>query len=320
MSASTKLQQHSHARCDLLLHLPRAMAVAASLPIELLDILNGLDSSRSGTLRYLPYVQPLQLGLTSSLFSPSQTDLGACGPATTFLLDNIFTSVRQATSVSCSLASTRAASLVRLANEKILSYNYKDVPVVWRRLYTDASLLKVVAGLCQTEGVAEKLWLEFVRELDMVLIVAGAPGPERRDVVFELIRLVQNRLPPSTSLVTSAPSSPNPSRPTKRPKLSPPSLVATPHITNPIPRLSAPPTLDEFISTYLYKPFILTSGCSDWPAVNSWCSKDYLRKLAGPGRVVPVEVGGNYTADDWGQKILPFEDFLESIYTDQKDL
>jgi lysine-specific demethylase 8 len=44
-----------------------------------------------------------------------------------------------------------------------------------------------------------------------------------------------------------------------------------------------------------------------------WSSVDYLRSVAGPGRIVPVEVGKDYRNDDWTQKLMNWDEFLESI-------
>lgn len=44
-----------------------------------------------------------------------------------------------------------------------------------------------------------------------------------------------------------------------------------------------------------------------------WSDLTYLRRLAGPGRVVPVEVGGDYTQSGWGQRMMPFDEFLDSL-------
>ena len=44
-----------------------------------------------------------------------------------------------------------------------------------------------------------------------------------------------------------------------------------------------------------------------------WSDLTYLRRLAGPGRIVPVEVGGDYTQSGWGQKMMPFDEFLDSL-------
>ncbi len=46
--------------------------------------------------------------------------------------------------------------------------------------------------------------------------------------------------------------------------------------------------------------------------VPRWADGDYLRSIAGPGRVVPVETGGKYTDADWGQEIVSWDIFLGS--------
>ena len=225
------------------------------------------------------------------------TDLTACGSAPFHLLRTIFPLLHGTpTPSSTRRAATLADSLLRLSNERILCYNYKEVPTHWRRLYTDATLLHVLAALSSSRSPADLL--SGIRSLDLILIVAGAPGPSRPSLVFSLITHAQSLLPPTTS---------------KRPKLSPRPTLPSPHLTSRISSLTIPPSLSQFLALISQGPFILRSGCSDWPALSRWSSFAYLRSLAGPGRVVPVELGGNYTSEGWGQRILPFEEFLQSL-------
>jgi hypothetical protein len=60
-------------------------------------------------------------------------------------------------------------------------------------------------------------------------------------------------------------------------------------------------------------PFIIKSFASDWPAIQGWTSPEYLLRVGGLGRIVPVEVGNDYTAQGWSQKFLKWEDFLASL-------
>lgn len=203
-------------------------------------------------------------------------------------------------------AAALASSLVRLSNEKILSFNYKDVPMWWRRMYTDGTLLRVVALLLEDSEVDDKgsranATKDLVKELDMALIVAAAPGIRRNEMVFQLIAAAQAR-------ISSPPES---DRPAKRPRFAIPRIPA-PYLDNPILRLSEHPSFEEFLSLSA-SPFVVTAGCASWPARSSWSSPSYLLDRAGPGRVVPVEVGSNYTTDGWGQRIIPFEEFLDSL-------
>lgn len=243
---------------------------------------------------------------------PAFADLRACGAAAHHLLRTIFPLLHDSsTSFSISRAAALADSLLRLSNERILCYNYKEVPTHWRRLYTDSTLLRVLASLSSLPSPSDLL--SAIRSLDLILIVAGAPGPDRATLTFNLISNAQSLLPPSTS---------------KRLKPSPRPTLPSPHLTCPIPSLTTPPSLNEFLALIAKGPFILRGGCSDWPALSRWSSFAYLRTLAGPGRVVPVELGGNYTSEGWGQRILPFDEFLgsleseggEKLYLAQHDL
>ncbi|KAL8286883.1 hypothetical protein RQP46_003889 [Phenoliferia psychrophenolica] len=58
---------------------------------------------------------------------------------------------------------------------------------------------------------------------------------------------------------------------------------------------------------------LIVAGSPDWAASARWSSPAYLLAKAGPSRVVPVEVGRNYTEDGWGQRIITFEEFLDSL-------
>lgn len=53
-----------------------------------------------------------------------------------------------------------------------------------------------------------------------------------------------------------------------------------------------------------------------WPAMGlddpkrAWRDFDNLRAVAG-NRTVPVEVGSHYLADNWGQSLMRFDEFLD---------
>ena len=53
-------------------------------------------------------------------------------------------------------------------------------------------------------------------------------------------------------------------------------------------------------------------GMQDWPAVTAWQDWGYLKAKCGR-RTVPVEVGRHYTAEQWGQRLMLFSDFLDSL-------
>ena len=65
------------------------------------------------------------------------------------------------------------------------------------------------------------------------------------------------------------------------------------------------------------EPFIVTGGVSHWPAIaqaeTRWADSQYLLRVAGEGRIVPVEIGSSYTAEGWTQKMMDFTEFLDKI-------
>lgn len=209
----------------------------------------------------------------------------------------------------------RASSLLRLADEKILSYPYKEVPTCWRRLYTDASILSVVALFACSKVDAEPSqndWFDAIKMLDMAIIVAGSPGPMRSETSFRLIALAQERIKLAPSIASISDSE---IRPAKRARLISEADLSPPPVLRPLHHLNEPPDFETFLAMHR-EPFVISGGCLNWPAMSPlspWKSITYLRDLAGPGRVVPVEVGGNYTSTGWGQKIIPFARFLDSL-------
>jgi len=182
----------------------------------------------------------------------------------------------------------------------------------------------------------DEFWEGVVARLDMVLIVAGAPGEGRRELINDLIELVQETHLPSPPWnpphLLHSPSSSSAScssdegdetspPPSKKLKLSSPSASSSHPLLlapNPIPSLPHPPSLTSYLKTHLNKPFILRSYLQQtgWPALDPsspWKNRDYLLSIVGRGRIVPVEIGGEYTEEGWGQGMIKFEDFLERV-------
>lgn len=52
--------------------------------------------------------------------------------------------------------------------------------------------------------------------------------------------------------------------------------------------------------------------------MHRWGQPNYLRNAAGPGRIVPIELGGDYTASDWDQSLMEFGLFLDGIGWDER--
>ncbi|GAB4821348.1 hypothetical protein N2152v2_008394 [Parachlorella kessleri] len=75
------------------------------------------------------------------------------------------------------------------------------------------------------------------------------------------------------------------------------------------------PSLERFWREYMNReggpiPAIIDGAMENWPAMRKWADVSYLRAVAGP-RTVPVEVGEHYLADQWGQKLMTLQDFID---------
>lgn len=187
----------------------------------------------------------------------------------------------------------------------------------WRRLYTDAVLLGALARLHEVEKEVEQRRRDSrrtVRDLDLAIVVAGAPGEGREELVLRLISMIQDELgllASSENDVDGRPSKRRRQSPTTRRSAAP---LPPPYIQRPLAELPSLPSFLHPETTHAHcSPFIVRQAASDWPAVEKWASLDYLRKVAGEGRVVPVEVGDDYTKEGWGQQMMEFEAFLRSL-------
>ncbi|KAI0261042.1 Clavaminate synthase-like protein [Gloeopeniophorella convolvens] len=178
----------------------------------------------------------------------------------------------------------------------------------WRRLYSDACVLLSLSDLI-SPPVNEETATSCIKRLDHALIIAGAPGQHTQTLIHELILRIQDEHLPAKPYVHTTTNSGIPTKvvPTRAPIL--------PTSSHPIPRRNAMPSLTAFQRELSNRPFILPGFASDWPAMNEhpWRSIEYLRSVAGRGRVVPVEVGADYSTDDWTQSMMSWDDFLDGL-------
>ncbi|CAE6399014.1 unnamed protein product [Rhizoctonia solani] len=176
----------------------------------------------------------------------------------------------------------------------------------WRRLYTDAVLVHCLKLLKEKSSIkilgnagSTEEWEQSIRLLDKGIILAGAPGEGRLELVLSCISYIQHWYLPLKLELSRSP----------RTSSQPPTLSLD---TNPVPTIAPPPSLSVFPAR-AQRPFSLSGFASSWPATTNWKSKSYLISCAGRGRVIPVERGGDYRTDDWSVELMPWSEFLDKI-------
>ena len=235
---------------------------------------------------------------SSSSFNTEQR-LSTLGAAVKQVYNN---AINEAAAHAASCSS--ALALFRLADEMLLEYQYDAIPKRWLQTYADAALLCVVPVMRQSRITGEDA-LAAIDKLDRTFIVVGRPDEEQADFTLSVIRALQTCL--------AAPSTFE-----RMPKRAPPLDVQHDRRIQEY-SIDTAPSFDDYLSVHVNTPFIIRSGSSHWPAIASWSDLNYLARLAGPGRVVPIEIGESYTASNWSQKILPFHTLLQSFSTSSAD-
>jgi lysine-specific demethylase 8 len=204
---------------------------------------------------------------------------------------------------------------LQLADTKLRVFPFKDVEICWRRLYTDASIVKACHNICDNCGISREgnphevvpsdskrcinsdkeeqdgvkippdaPWLSpTVHLLDKALIMTGAPLRE------SLIESLLDALKDATKATSRGEAAnleglqgDDEDRAAKRRKLSspffPPDSIPAPDLKYPIPRFSAPSfdSIEHHIR-HVKTPLVITDAVEHWPAMSTrpWASRDY---------------------------------------------
>ena len=184
--------------------------------------------------------------------------------------------------------------------------HWKDVDITWRYLYTFASLVK---SLC----LYELGNIDFaIRSCDIGLLM-GAPLFDNilAKLVSELVCSSKKRKaePDSNNDTYIKKECNGPASKIKRYKDLP--VVSSKCAIEKI----NPPSLMCFQKTFMKPevPVVIRNCIDHWPAMSGdhrW-TIDYLRSVAG-SRTVPVEIGSQYTSDDWTQKLITVNEFIDT--------
>jgi len=249
-----------------------------------------------------------------SAMAPAE-HLGHCGEAIAQLAEALALAVATTPTGGCdALRQKRCDDLLRVARAKLHAHPFAAVPANWRRLFTDASLVKAAIMVLRGGGEGGD---DALAVLDMAIIMAGAPGPGADDAVRakrEALEALLEALDEHGTLCEEEEEEKKEEG--EEEGLAFDRTVDAVEVRCPIdrrPELS----LDGFQRHMdgANTPLIVTGALGHWPAMstNPWKSSSYLLSLTHGGRrLVPVEVGRAYTDPGWGQKIVPFREFLET--------
>ncbi len=203
--------------------------------------------------------------------------------------------------------------------EKLNTGHWKNVPLHWRHAYTYLSLMKAVTDFAMSVDSPSSTTAGLknaIKSCDMGLLM-GAPVMDNvlTKVVFRLQTILHNHL----KLNHSSAQKEQDESPKKKSKVSP---VANISLVNAVDRICNP-AIESFKSSFMDtgEPVILEKAIDFWPAFSTrqW-SLEYIKSVAGC-RTVPVEIGSKYTEDDWSQKLLTVEEFIDRYITgDSKEI
>lgn len=185
--------------------------------------------------------------------------------------------------------------------------HWKNVHYCHREAYGLSRCTAVIAQVMQRPKDANVS--ELLKELDLAILMSVPPV---RQLGNEIIDMLAFKLPPlKKNQQQSGYGSGTSAR--KRPRAEDDTAASEscPADDGDIPRINCP-TLTQFLDKILRpgRPVIITGMMEDWPAMHLWGDNwDYLLRVAGH-RTVPVEVGGEYVSEEWGQQLMTLKDFV----------
>ncbi|KAF9052666.1 hypothetical protein BJ165DRAFT_1441799 [Panaeolus papilionaceus] len=173
--------------------------------------------------------------------------------------------------------------------------------IQYRETYINACILKSLTLSMLSRA------LDAISTLDHTFIIAGAGDDDISDLIYLiLVKIQASHTFPDDNWSDEDLLCPD-----------------TPDISHSfsVPYLDPPPSIPSFQNHHSKGPFVLNGFAAEWPALTTrcWNSLKYLRSVAGPGRIVPVEVGRDYRRDDWSQQLMSWDTFLRSLKDSRSD-
>lgn len=222
------------------------------------------------------------------------------------------------------------------------SGDWKDVPMIHRSLYASSALSVVASelGLFQSEDIdastpsRSRRLRGCLRTLDVALMLGT---PEDRDNLLQSVGIIEQELAklPDGPGVCDAKAIPRSPVSLPADPFLPPGTIAVPRLYSPsmatfyrdfmcyrVPQCAETGTGSVYgqqptdmaslpigDAAIIGRPVVITGAIDHWPALARWADPAYLLSVAG-NRTVPVEVGGHYMSDAWGQSLMTLREFF----------
>jgi lysine-specific demethylase 8 len=187
--------------------------------------------------------------------------------------------------------------VVEYSWEKLNTNLWMCVDDKWRYLYGYATLYKTI-GLYSMDKVNVNTD-ELIKLCDLGLLMSGPLLEKQFNTIIKCVSEMDNARPSLPKRSKLDDESIKPENPYINPKLSIP--------------LEYSPSVDLFKKNYFLtnKPLIIDGQMNHWPAITKW-NIDYIRQVAGR-RTVPVEIGSKYTEENWSQKLMTIDNFIDKF-------
>ncbi|RDB21259.1 Lysine-specific demethylase 8 [Hypsizygus marmoreus] len=230
--------------------------------------------------------------------NPLTASLHSCGP---LFLANIRSNAKNLAAGVSIPSSCANLEILRERSRSQMASSRGPSLTGWIRLYTDASILRCLADVSAPTAV------QSIGYLDGIIVTCG-PASGRLDLILSLIEIIQYKYLPMEEFTFQA-------QPDTSPPLSQPENFSLRSSSRDIPSFNRAPSVLTFQRNLSNRPFIVRGYGRDWPALaeHPWRSAAYLRSVAGPGRVVPVEIGEDYRESGWRQSMMSWENLLSSL-------
>lgn len=185
--------------------------------------------------------------------------------------------------------------------EEINTGHFSNVNKRDRQFYALATFQKTVLGLMRavsSTADTEKTIESCVWDLDNAMLL-GCPldAPKYSSLLSDCLNILQRHSSASAETLPSIPFTESVTRP------------STDMETDVV--VLSKPSIEDFTENHFGsgQPAILRDCMEHWPAMTNWCDPSYLVAVAS-NRIVPIEVGNNYTNESWSQDLVKFQDFF----------